>query len=275
MKYAFLTTIALTFIISACSPSAQNSGDLNYGPPIAIDTTYANGLTLRDIELGEGAPVDSGDYFRAHYSGYLSNGDIFDSTLENNTPIGFQLGVGQLLPAWELGLVGMRKGGKRVIVSPPELGFGTTGIPGIIPANETLRFEIELLDVRKTPTPWVYNESRSRVSESGIRYLTVRNGSGDKPLPGDLALVHYSGFLESGPLFDSSYLRDEPFQLRVGIGQVIAGWEETIQDMRPGEQRIVFIPSELAYGESGAGDGIIPPNSTLRFDIELAEVIRQ
>lgn len=274
MKYAIYTVILL-IAVQACTTSEKPSADADYGPAIAIDTTYANGLQLRDIELGEGIPVDSGDYFRAHYSGYLSSGDIFDSTLENNTPIGFQLGVGQLLPAWEIGLNGMRKGGKRIIVAPPELAFGSAGIPGIIPANDTLRFEIELLDVRKTPTPWPFTESRARVSESGIRYQVVQNGSGDKPVPGDMAVVHYSGFLESGPLFDSSHLRDEPFQMRVGIGQVIAGWEETIKDMRPGEQRIVFIPSELAYGESGAGDGIIPPYSTLRFDIELAEVIRQ
>jgi peptidylprolyl isomerase len=238
---------------------------------VAADSIFANGLWVRDIELGEGPAIDNGDYFKAHYTGYLSNGDIFDTSFERADPINFQLGVGQVVPAWDEGIRGMRAGGKRILVAPPELGFGAAGIPGIIPANDTLTFEVELLEVRKTPSAWSLENVRSNDSESGITSYIHEVGRGKRPESEDLVAIHYSGYLETGYLFDSSFLRDDYFRFRIGTGQVITGLEEVISEMRVGERRTVFIPAGLAYGNVGSA-GIIPGNSTLRFDVELIEI---
>jgi peptidylprolyl isomerase len=266
--------ISLSFF-AACNRTEpeQKLTDVDYGLAIAIDTVFYSGLVLTDIELGTGSPIDSGDYFTAHYTGYLSNGEIFDSSFDRGMPITFQLGVGQVLQAWEKGIPGMRSGGKRIIIAPPDLAYGAVGIPDIIPPNDTLRFEVELVSLHKVPGIWEMHDDQIRRSTTGIQYQIQQNGAGDKPRTGQRVSVHYTGYLPDGRIFDSSYLRDNAFQFQVGIGQVIPGWDETIIDMRPGERRSVVIPPELAYGNDGAA-GVIPPNTHLRFDIEFIEIVQ-
>src|SRR5690606_15986091 len=106
---------------------------------------------------------------------------------------------------------------------PAKLAFGEAGIPNIIPPNQPLRFEIEMLDVIQPPTPWNTTGSRIRQTDSGMEYLVLGTGQGDKPVPGQVVEVHYSGFLENGTLFDSSYLRAEPLQFTLNTGYVIQG----------------------------------------------------
>ena len=104
---------------------------------------------------------------------------------------------------------------------------------------------------------------------SGIRYIIQKQGTGDKPASGRTVRVHYSGRLLSGMVFDDSSLRGSPIEFPVGTGRVIQGWDETILDMRPGEKRLVIIPPELAYGDNELGNGLIPANSFLIFEMEL------
>ena len=108
-----------------------------------------------------------------------------------------------------------------------------------------------------------------QVSETGIYYKIVQEGSGAKPRPGDTVQMHYSGKLVTGEEFDNSYMRGEPFSFTLGEDGVIPGWVETALSMQPGEQRTVVLPPELAYGERGYGP--IPPDSWLIFDIELID----
>jgi len=107
------------------------------------------------------------------------------------------------------------------------------------------------------------------LTSSGIRYIIQKQGSGGKPPSGSTVSVHYKGTLLSGFVFDDSSRMGEPIVFEVGTGRVIQGWEETILDMQKGEKRLVIIPPELAYGNREVGNGLIPANSFLVFEMEL------
>jgi peptidyl-prolyl cis-trans isomerase A (cyclophilin A) len=108
-------------------------------------------------------------------------------------------------------------------------------------------------------------------TKSGLRYQILQKGTGKQATKGANVSVHYKGQLLDGTVFDSSYKRKEPIDFAIGVGQVIAGWDEGIQLLKVGDKARFVIPSHLAYGESGAG-GAIPPNATLIFDVELMNV---
>jgi peptidyl-prolyl cis-trans isomerase A (cyclophilin A) len=108
-------------------------------------------------------------------------------------------------------------------------------------------------------------------TDSGLRYKMIQKGDGKRAEAGKTVAVHYEGSLENGKVFDSSYPRKKPIEFRLGQGQVIEGWDEGIALLQVGDKARFVIPSDLAYGPSGAG-GVIPPHATLIFDVELMEV---
>jgi peptidyl-prolyl cis-trans isomerase A (cyclophilin A) len=108
-------------------------------------------------------------------------------------------------------------------------------------------------------------------TESGLRYQFIQRGAGKKAEEGKTVSVHYSGQLPDGKVFDSSYSRKKPIEFPLGRGNVIAGWDEGIALLQVGDKARFVIPSHLGYGSSGAG-GVIPPNATLIFDVELMDV---
>ena len=108
-------------------------------------------------------------------------------------------------------------------------------------------------------------------TESGLRYQFIQKGEGKQAEAGKTVSVHYEGSLENGKVFDSSYPRKKPIEFRLGQGQVIEGWDEGIALLKVGDKARFVIPSDLGYGPAGAG-GVIPPNATLIFDVELMDV---
>jgi peptidylprolyl isomerase len=103
---------------------------------------------------------------------------------------------------------------------------------------------------------------------SGLRYVDEQEGTGPQPQKGKKVSVHYTGTLADGKKFDSSRDRGQPFKFTIGVGQVIAGWDEGVMTMKVGGRRKLVIPAALGYGARGAG-GVIPPNAELHFDVEL------
>ena len=109
-------------------------------------------------------------------------------------------------------------------------------------------------------------------TESGIKYKISKKGTGDNAKTNDLLSVHYSLQLIDGSEIDSSFTRGAPIEFTCGVGQVIKGWDEAMQLLNKGSKARLVIPSELGYGSMGAGNGVIPPNATLIFDVELVDI---
>ncbi len=106
---------------------------------------------------------------------------------------------------------------------------------------------------------------------SGLEYEEIQAGTGAQAMPGKTVRVHYTGKLQNGKVFDSSIPRGEPIEFKLGAGRVIKGWDEGIALMKEGGKAVLTIPPQLGYGERGAG-GVIPPNATLIFEVELVSV---
>ncbi len=113
-----------------------------------VERTEAGGLKITDLVLGTGAVAEPGMSVTVHYRGTLKDGTEFDSSRKHGEPFTFRLGAGQVIPGWDQGVKGMKVGGKRKLVVPPELAYGERGAGGVIPPNATLTFEVELLDVK-------------------------------------------------------------------------------------------------------------------------------
>ncbi len=111
-------------------------------------TRTASGLELHEVERGFGDVARAGKTVSVHYTGYLQNGTKFDSSLDRGEPFTFALGAGQVIRGWDEGLVGMKVGGRRKLVIPPELAYGTRGAGRLIPPNATLVFDVELIEVK-------------------------------------------------------------------------------------------------------------------------------
>ena len=145
----WIVAAALSLVVVACSstPPAQPTSS-GGAPANATEVTMPDGLKYTDEQIGTGAEAVTGKTAVVHYTGWLMDGTKFDSSLDRNQPFSFPLGGGQVIKGWDEGVVGMKVGGKRTLIIPPQLGYGARGAGGVIPPNATLKFDVQLLDVK-------------------------------------------------------------------------------------------------------------------------------
>ena len=271
----------ISLVIIGCNKNEEdklsntdiNQNDENNKKEVAMtnkEITTESGLKYIDIALGDGAMPETGDKVVVHYTGTLEDGTKFDSSRDRNRPFEFPLGMGRVIKGWDEGLASMRIGGKRQLIIPANLGYGDRAT-GKIPANSTLIFDVELIDIKKQFKDTDFDlPGKEIVLESGLRIIEHIKGKGQKPKSGNKVKVHYSGYLQTGVKFDSSHDRGREFEFVLGQGQVIKGWDEGIAQINKGGKSTLIIPPDLGYGERGAG-GVIPPNATLLFEVELVD----
>jgi FKBP-type peptidyl-prolyl cis-trans isomerase len=245
--------------------------DVNAVPADAEST--ASGLASRVLVAGTGSESPAAaDTVTVHYSGWTTDGKMFDSSVKRGKPTSFPLN--RVIKGWTEGLQLMVVGETRRFWIPAELAYGEN--PGGGRPGGLLVFDVELLEIQKAPeAPKVPEDvasvpANAEVRPSGLasRVLTVGTGS-KHPGKHDMVTVHYSGWTTDGQMFDSSVMRGSPATF--GLSQVIPGWTEGVQLMVEGEKRRFWIPAKLAYGENPRGGA---PAGTLVFDVELLKVGR-
>jgi FKBP-type peptidyl-prolyl cis-trans isomerase FkpA len=153
-RFAACSALALLATL-ACKddmPQDPNPATATFAPALGVDVATmqksASGLLVQEVAKGSGPAAKPGSTVSVHYSGYLADGDKFDSSRDRNEPISFELGRGQVIEGWDEGIAGMQVGGKRKLVIPPSLGYGSRGAGGVIPPNAILVFDVELTGVR-------------------------------------------------------------------------------------------------------------------------------
>jgi peptidylprolyl isomerase len=235
--------------------------------------TTKTGLKYIKVQSGNGKQANAGDKVSVHYTGYLLDGTIFDSSIEGGQPITFPLGKGNVIPGWDEGIALLKVGDKVRLIIPYKLAYGEAGQPPVIPAKADLIFDVELTNVQEVihPKPFDVAGKKREKTKSGLEYVIINKGTGAQATAGKQVSVHYTGYLPDGKIFDSSVERGQPFDFGLGQGQVIAGWDEGIALLKVGGKAQLIIPYQLGYGEQGHPP-VIPAKSTLIFDVELIDV---
>jgi len=280
-----IVLVAVVASVTSGSGRAMSDGSDGSAEDSALKE-ITPGLKTRDLKEGTGDPVPPGAKVKVHYTGWLVDGTVFDTSKEKGKgPIEFSLdGV---IPGWTKGIPGMKPGGIRKLVISPEMGYGNRA-SGKIPPGSTLIFEVELLDTtpgprpRRTPAPTDLSKltdgtlptaddpGLKPIGDGGLKYRDLKEGDGAAAPAGAKVVMDYTGWLLSdGTVFDSSWKEGrEP--LDMGLEGLIKGWQQGVPGMKVGGVRKLVIPAALAYGEGGRPG--IPPNSTLVFEIELLGV---
>jgi FKBP-type peptidyl-prolyl cis-trans isomerase len=253
-------------------------GDIRLPPETMPDTAGlqkgSKGLKYKDITVGQGAEVGKGSPVKAEVTMWLDSGKFIFSTYQTDKSIPFIQGAQRVLPGWDIGALGMKEGGIRFLEIPAPLAFGTKG-RGEIKPNATIYAQLEIITVEpprvipESPPP--FEKSELTKTESGLEYKEIVPGTGSSPEKGQMVHVEYTGWLEDGTMFDSSYKTPSTFSFPLGKGRVIKGWDEGLATMKVGGTRLLRIPGDLAYGKRGSPP-TIPADATLLFQVELKEI---
>lgn len=249
----------------------ETPADVKAPPADAEKTT--SGLASKVLQKGSGSkhPAAS-DTVTVHYSGWTTDGKMFDSSVQRGRPASFPLD--RVIKGWTEGVQLMVPGEKRRFWIPGKLAYGDSAAGGR-PAG-MLVFDVELLAIKEAPQPPEVPADVAAVpadaakTASGLASKVLRAGDGtEHPKATDQVQVHYSGWTTDGKMFDSSVARGEPIVFP--LNQVIAGWTEGVQLMVAGEKRRFWIPAKLAYGENPSPG---TPAGMLVFDVELLKIVK-
>ena len=229
-------------------------------------TVTESGLAYKILNKGNGEmPAGASAKVSVHYTGWTTDGEMFDSSYKRNQPASFALNG--VIKGWTEGLQLMKVGDKARLWIPEDLAYG--GRPGK-PAG-MLVFDVELLEVTnppKAPADVAAAPADATTTASGLAYKQLSAGKGtENPKPTSVVSVHYSGWTTDGEMFDSSTLRGKP--AKFPLDGVIKGWTEGLQLMVEGEKARFWIPADLAYGENPRGGA---PQGDLVFDVELLSI---
>ena len=196
----------------------------------------------------------------------------FADTYASGEPLEFTIGVGQVIAGWDKGIVGMKVGEVRKLTIPYVMAYGENSLEGIPPYSD-LYFEVELVAAEKPMEPDVFPADLNKLKWSdkgkGLKIYDEKVGSGKPAMIGTNLKVHYTGWLVSGRKFGSSKDMGKPFEVVLGAGKMIKGWEQGLDGMREGGVRWLRVSPSMGYGASAFT--MIPPNSTLVFRVELVE----
>jgi FKBP-type peptidyl-prolyl cis-trans isomerase len=273
---AWLAAFLLAAPLSHAQPTEQTQmpetpADVKAPPADAAKTP--SGLASKVLKAGTGsAKPGPADTVTVHYSGWTTDGRLFDSSVQRGQSISFPLN--RVIPGWTEGLQLMTTGEKRRLWIPANLAYGEN--PGGGRPGGMLVFDVELLDFRAAPKPPPVPEDvkaapdSAETTPSGLASRVLKKGTGSShPKATDNVKVHYSGWTTDGKMFDSSVVRGEPIVFP--LNGVIPGWTEGVQLMVEGETRRFWIPGKLAYGDNPGGGA---PAGTLVFDVELLEIVK-
>jgi len=279
----------LAALVCAMAVTACGGGSKSPVVPPVVQPVFSTA----DVVVGSGDEADSGDLAVIQYKGYLYSytaadhrGTLFDDSVARNATTTFTIGAGLSIPAGlDQGTGGMKVGGTRTVIMPSNLGFGTVDtkapvLPGAaagvdIPANSALIYDIALVSVKKAPPiTTVPTPTALEIHEDVI-------GTGATVASGSKLLVHYTGWLFDGTKSDLKGAQFDTdlnagvttgfaFTVNDTVNPVIAGWNQGVIGMLAGGKRTLIIPASLAYG--AAGQGAIPPNAALVFDIQVISV---
>lgn len=249
----------------------ETPSDVKAAPADALKT--ASGLASKVLKAGTGDQKPAAaDTVTVHYSGWTTDGKLFDSSVKRGQPASFPLNG--VIKGWTEGLQLMVVGEKRRFWIPAALAYGEN--PGGGRPGGTLVFDVELLGIKAAPKPPAVPEDVAappesvKKTESGLASKVIKEGTGKiHPKASDNVKVHYSGWTTDGKMFDSSVVRGEPIVFP--LGRVIPGWTEGVQLMVEGEKRRLWIPANLAYGENPGGGR---PGGMLVFDVELLQIVK-
>lgn len=276
MQHVSILAFLSLFLFVSCNETHQKLPP----PPVEViakEDPYKSysllgdeGLRIAHHKKGSGKIIESNSVVVMHVKGIFlpQRRDIMD-TYATNTPFSGQLGNDLLVDGLEKALVGMRVGDVFDLFVPWPLGYGDTVFKKI-PPKADLHFSVVVIEVLDPVLPLSTEGITPIVSKSGVKIYLHKQGKGSPPKKGEMVTVHYQGFFENdGKKFDSSYDKQKAFSFQVKSGQVIQGWEEAFDYLRPGALARIVIPSTLAYGIDGYQD--VKPNSNLIFDIEYLQ----
>ena len=233
----------------------------------------ASGLASKVLQPGTGKDHPAAeDTVKVHYTGWMTDGKMFDSSVTRGQPAEFPLD--HVIKGWTEGLQLMVEGEKRRFWIPANLAYGDTPRRPGGPSG-TLVFDVELLGIKKAPpAPEVPTDvaavpKTAKKTASGLAYRVLTKGKGKThPTASSMVKVHYTGWTTDGKRFDSSVVRGQPAEFP--LNGVIAGWTEGVQLMVEGEKTRFWIPGKMAYGDEPGQPG--RPFGMLVFDIELIEI---